>query len=46
MSAEDVLIIGAGANGLSTSAHLRSLGVSHRIVGLPMDSWKSHMPAG
>jgi hypothetical protein len=46
VSAEDVLIIGAGANGLSTSAYLRDLGVSHRIVGRPMDSWKSHMPDG
>jgi FAD-dependent urate hydroxylase len=46
MSAEDVLIIGAGPFGLSVSAHLRGLGVEHRIVGRPMDTWKSHMPVG
>ncbi len=46
MSSNDVLIIGAGPFGLSVSAHLHSLGVEHRIVGRPMDTWKSHMPVG
>jgi thioredoxin reductase len=46
MSAEDILIIGAGPFGLSISAHLRALGVEHRIVGRPMDTWKTHMPVG
>ena len=44
VSSKTYWIIGAGANGLSTGAHLRALGVSHRIVGRPMNSWKSHMP--
>jgi thioredoxin reductase len=46
VSANDVLIIGAGPFGLSISAHLRGLGVSHQIVGRPMDTWKAHMPPG
>src|SRR6202789_3987270 len=46
MPTHEALIIGAGPFGLSISAHLRSLGVEHRIVGRPMDTWRSHMPAG
>ena len=46
MSADDILIIGAGPFGLSISAHLRGFGTEHRIVGRPMDTWKAHMPAG
>jgi thioredoxin reductase len=46
MPANDVLIIGAGPFGLSISAHLRGLGVSHQIAGRPMDTWKAHMPGG
>jgi FAD-dependent urate hydroxylase len=46
MSASEVLIIGAGPFGLSISAHVRGLGVDHRIVGRPMDTWRAHMPAG
>ena len=46
MPTDEVLIIGAGPYGLSISAHLRELGVSHRIVGRPMDTWRAHMPAG
>jgi FAD-dependent urate hydroxylase len=42
----DALIIGAGPFGLSISAHLRKLGTDHIIVGRPMDTWRSHMPAG
>jgi cation diffusion facilitator CzcD-associated flavoprotein CzcO len=41
-----VAIIGAGPYGLSIAAHLRSLDVSYRIFGTPMDSWLHHMPAG
>jgi len=46
LSADEVLIIGAGPAGLSISAHLRALGVGHRIVGRPMDTWRAHMPTG
>ena len=46
MPVNDVLIVGAGPFGLSISAHLRELGVSHQIVGRPMDTWKAHMPPG
>jgi cation diffusion facilitator CzcD-associated flavoprotein CzcO len=42
----NVLVIGAGPLGLSISAHLRALGVDHCTVGRPMDTWRSHMPAG
>jgi thioredoxin reductase len=46
MSTTEVLIVGAGAFGLSISAHLRGLGVDHVIVGRPMDTWRAHMPVG
>ena len=46
MSADEVLVIGAGPNGLSVSAHLRALDVGHSIVGRPLESWRAHMPAG
>jgi thioredoxin reductase len=46
MSASEVLIIGAGPFGLSISTHVRQLGVDHRIVGRPMDTWRAHMPTG
>jgi hypothetical protein len=42
----DTVIIGAGPYGLSIGAHLRSNGVSFRIFGRPMDSWRDHMPKG
>jgi cation diffusion facilitator CzcD-associated flavoprotein CzcO len=41
-----VMLVGAGPFGLSISAHLRELGVDHRIVGRPMDTWKAHCPPG
>jgi thioredoxin reductase len=41
-----VAIIGAGPYGLSIAAHLRSMGVPHRIFGTPVDTWLRHMPAG
>ncbi len=46
MSTDEVLVLGAGPFGLSISAHLRGLGVDHRIVGRPMDTWRAHMPPG
>ncbi len=42
----DVTIVGAGPFGLSVAAHLRGLGVDYRIIGSPMESWKSNMPKG
>ena len=43
---DDVLVLGAGPYGLSISAHLRWLGIDHRVVGRPMEMWREHMPAG
>ncbi|MGO9161972.1 MAG: NAD(P)-binding domain-containing protein, partial [Streptosporangiaceae bacterium] len=44
--AVDVAIVGAGPYGLSLAAHLRGTGVSFRQFGLPMDLWRTMMPAG
>jgi thioredoxin reductase len=41
----DVVIIGAGPYGLSLAAHLRETGLSFRIFGKPLDTWREHMPA-
>jgi thioredoxin reductase len=42
----DVAIIGAGPYGLSIAAHLAKTGLSFRIFGSPMQSWRNHMPKG
>ncbi|MEH2512191.1 thioredoxin reductase [Nitrobacteraceae bacterium AZCC 1564] len=42
----DATIVGAGPFGLSVAAHLRGLGVDHRIIGSPMESWMRKMPKG
>jgi len=42
----DATVVGAGPYGLSVAAHLRGLGVGYRIIGNPMESWKSKMPKG
>jgi lysine/ornithine N-monooxygenase len=42
----DAAIIGAGPYGLSLAAHLRDSGISFRIFGKPMESWREHMPKG
>src|SRR5215469_7655651 len=42
----DVLVIGAGPYGLSISAHLRALNTAHAVVGVPMDAYRVHSPAG
>src|SRR3954451_13785207 len=39
-------IIGAGPYGLSLAAHLRANGIEHRIFGLPLDTWRRHVPWG
>ncbi|WP_406288153.1 FAD-dependent oxidoreductase [Embleya sp. NBC_00896] len=41
-----VAIVGAGPYGLSLAAHLRQLGVTTRVFGEPMESWRRNMPAG
>jgi hypothetical protein len=42
----DTVVIGAGAYGLSVSAHLSGQGTPHEIFGEPMDTWRNHMPRG
>jgi thioredoxin reductase len=41
-----VAIVGAGPYGLSIAAHLQRTGVSFRIFGRPMQTWREHMPNG
>jgi len=40
----DVAIIGAGPYGLSLASHLSARAVDHRIVGMPMELWRTQMP--
>ncbi len=42
----EVAIIGAGPYGLSLAAHLKAAGISFRIFGKPMRTWRDHMPLG
>jgi thioredoxin reductase len=42
----DIAIIGAGPYGLSLAASLRTRKIEHRIFGTPMQTWRTHMPAG
>lgn len=42
----DVAIVGAGPYGLSLGAYLKAANVSFRVFGVPMDTWRRHMPAG
>ena len=46
MDRPDVAIVGAGPYGLSIAAHLRAAGVTFRIFGQPMQTWREHMPDG
>jgi hypothetical protein len=46
VSSTDVVVIGAGPNGLSVGAHLRHAGVEHRVFGRTMGAWRFNMPAG
>jgi hypothetical protein len=41
-----VAIVGAGPYGLSLAAYLRARRVGFRIFGIPMESWRTGMPAG
>ncbi|WP_225447099.1 FAD-dependent oxidoreductase [Streptacidiphilus sp. PB12-B1b] len=45
-SAAPVTVVGAGPYGLATAAHLSARGVPVRILGEPMDSWRTRMPVG
>ena len=42
----DIAIVGAGPYGLSLAAHLAAAGLSFRIFGKPMSTWRDHMPKG
>jgi cation diffusion facilitator CzcD-associated flavoprotein CzcO len=46
MATFENITVGAGPYGLSVAAHLRNAGVNFAIVGRPMASWRSTMPAG
>jgi cation diffusion facilitator CzcD-associated flavoprotein CzcO len=46
MTRVENIIVGAGPYGLSLAAHFRAKGVETLIIGKPMSSWRSHMPAG
>lgn len=45
-AAVPVTIVGAGPYGLATAAHLKARNVPVRVLGEPMDSWRSRMPVG
>jgi cation diffusion facilitator CzcD-associated flavoprotein CzcO len=42
----DLLIIGAGPFGLSMAAYAAHRQLDYRLIGKPMEFWKSNMPAG
>jgi FAD-dependent urate hydroxylase len=42
----EVVVVGAGPQGLAVAAHLREAGVETLVFGEPMGFWKRHMPAG
>ena len=46
MSDYDVVVVGAGAYGLSTAAHLHGRGLKVAIFGKPLEMWRDHMPKG
>ena len=42
----DVVIVGAGPYGTSLALNLKAAGVSFKIFGKPMETWREHMPIG
>lgn len=42
----DVAVIGAGPYGLSVAAHAAAAGMSLKVFGRTMASWRDHMPQG
>lgn len=42
----ETFILGAGPYGLSIAAHLRAMRRSFQILGTPLESWRTYMPAG
>ncbi|MEU2283146.1 NAD(P)-binding domain-containing protein [Streptomyces sp. NPDC013178] len=42
----DLLVVGAGPYGLSIASHAAAAGLSLRVLGRPMASWRDHMPSG
>ncbi|UQA95274.1 NAD(P)-binding domain-containing protein [Streptomyces halobius] len=42
----DLVVVGAGPYGLSIAAHASAAGLSLRVLGRPMASWRDHMPTG
>ncbi|MFD9467367.1 FAD-dependent oxidoreductase [Streptomyces sp. NPDC060027] len=42
----DLLVVGAGPYGLSIASHAAATGLSLRVLGRPMASWRDHMPRG
>lgn len=42
----DLLVVGSGPYGLSIAAHAAAAGLSLRVQGRPMASWRDHMPTG
>jgi FAD-dependent urate hydroxylase len=42
----DVVVVGAGPYGLSTTVHLRDRGLKVATFGKPLQLWREHMPQG
>ncbi|MEU3615849.1 FAD-dependent oxidoreductase [Streptomyces sp. NPDC006872] len=42
----DLLVVGAGPYGLSIASHAAAAGLSLRVFGRPMASWRDNMPDG
>ncbi|GAA2841228.1 hypothetical protein GCM10010441_76700 [Kitasatospora paracochleata] len=45
-AAVPVTVIGAGPYGLAVAAHLKARNLPVRVLGAPMDGWRSCMPVG